>query len=79
MTLNLQISSMRINVLKGFLVDLPANARDMVLSLDWEDPLEKEMATHSSILACTLVFLPGESHGHRTLEGHSPWDYKCQT
>ena len=22
-----------------------------VLSLDWEDPLEKEMATHSSILA----------------------------
>ena len=32
-------------------MDLLANARDMVLSLDWEDPLEKEMATHSSILA----------------------------
>ena len=32
----------------------PANARDketQVQSLSWEDPLEKEMATHSSILA----------------------------
>ena len=27
------------------------NAGDRVLSLGWEDPLEKEMATHSSILA----------------------------
>jgi len=25
-----------------------------VWSLSWEDPLEKEMATHSSILACTI-------------------------
>ena len=25
--------------------------RDTGLILDWEDPLEKEMATHSSILA----------------------------
>ena len=25
-----------------------------VWSLDWEDPLEKEMATHSSILACRI-------------------------
>ena len=24
----------------------------MIRSLDWEDPLEEEMATHSSILAC---------------------------
>ena len=29
----------------------PANARDTVLSLGRKDPLEKEMATHSSILA----------------------------
>ena len=29
-----------------------------------EDPLEKGMATHS-------VFLPGESHGHRSLVGYS--------
>ena len=31
--------------------NLPANAGDPVWSLGWEDPLEKEMATHSSILA----------------------------
>ena len=31
--------------------NLPANAGDIVQSLGWEDPLEKEMATHSSILA----------------------------
>ena len=30
-----------------------------------EDPLEKEMATHSSILAW-------KSHGQRSLEGYSP-------
>ena len=40
-----------------------------VRSLDWEDPLEKEMASHS-------VFLPGESHGQRSLVGHSPWGRK---
>ena len=34
-----------------------------VRSLGWEDPLEEEMATHSSILA-------GESHGQRSLEGY---------
>ena len=31
--------------------NLSASARMRVLSLAWEDPLEKEMATHSSILA----------------------------
>ena len=31
-----------------------------VLSLDWEDPLEEEMATHCSILA-------GEYRGQRSL------------
>ena len=25
-----------------------------VQSLGWEDPLEKEMATHSSVLACKI-------------------------
>ena len=29
----------------------PAMQKTWVQSLDWEDPLEKEMATHSSILA----------------------------
>ena len=29
----------------------PAKAGDMVQSLDWEDLLEEEMASHSSVLA----------------------------
>ena len=29
----------------------PANAGDVGSSLGWEDPLEREMVTHSSILA----------------------------
>ena len=32
----------------------------------WKDPLEKGMATHSSIL-------PEEFHGQRNLAGYSPW------
>ena len=40
-----------------------------VRSLSWEDPLEKEMATHP-------VFLPGKFHGRRSLEGYSPWGRK---
>ena len=32
-------------------MNLPVNADSWVLSLGWEDPLEEEMATYSSILA----------------------------
>ena len=41
--------------------NLPANAGDTGLSLGWEDPLEKEMATHSSILAWKIPWteVPG--------------------
>ena len=39
-----------------------------VRSLDWENPLEKGMAT-------TPVFLPGKFHGQRSLAG-SPWGCK---
>ena len=31
--------------------NLPAKKETSLRSLSWEDPLEKEMATHSSILA----------------------------
>ena len=31
--------------------NLPAMQETQVQSLDWEDPLEKEVATHSSIVA----------------------------
>ena len=47
----------------------PANAGDVGLIPGSEDPLEKEMATRS-------VFLPGESHGQRSLVGYSPWGCK---
>jgi len=47
----------------------PCNAGDVVRSLDWEDPLEEEMAT-------TPVFLPGTSHGQTSLVGYSPWGHK---
>ena len=46
--------------------NLPANAGDAGRPLSQEDPLEKETAT-------TLVFLPGKSHGQRSLAGYSPW------
>ena len=45
---------------------LPAAQETWVPSLDQEDPLEKGMAN-------TPVFLPGESHGQRSLAGYSPW------
>ena len=31
--------------------NLPSMQETQVLSLDWEDPLEEEMETHSNILA----------------------------
>ena len=31
--------------------NLPATQETQIRSLGWDDPLEKEMATHSSILA----------------------------
>ena len=35
--------------------NLPAVQKIWVQSLGWEDPLEKEMATHSSILAWRIM------------------------
>ena len=49
--------------------NLPAMHETPVHSLGQEDPLEKGMATHSSIL-------PGESHGQRSLVGYSSWGPK---
>ena len=34
--------------------DMPAMQETWVQPLDWEDPLEKGMATHSSILAWVI-------------------------
>ena len=38
----------------GLVKYLPAMQETQVQSLDQEDPLEKGMATHSSILACEI-------------------------
>ena len=46
--------------------NLPAMQKTQVQSPGQEDPLEKGMATHSSIL-------PGKSHAQRILVGCSPW------
>ena len=42
-----------------------------VRSLGWEDSLEKELATHSSILAWRRIF-----HGQKILAGYHPWGCK---
>ena len=48
------------------------HAGDAGLIPDQEDPLEKEMATHSSILAWETPWTEG-------LAGHSPWSCKSLT
>ena len=47
----------------------PANKEMPVWSLGQEDPLEEDVATHSSVLA-------GESQGQRNLVGHGPQSHK---
>ena len=49
--------------------NLPAVQETRVRSLGWEDPLEKEMATHSSILAWKIPWT--EEPG-----GLNPWGSK---
>ena len=45
--LELELTSLIAHLIKN----LPAMQETWVRSLGWEDPLEKEMATHSTILA----------------------------
>ena len=55
--------------------NLPANARDasdMGSILGWEDPPGVESGN-------TPVFLPGKSHGQRSLVGYRPWGHESQT
>ena len=49
--------------------NLPAMQETWVQSLGWEDAPEKGILP-------TLVFLPQEFHGQRSLEGYSPWGCK---
>ena len=49
-----------------------------VRSLGWEEPLEEEVATHSSILAWRIPFtgVLGGPQSMGFLVGHSPWGPK---
>ena len=49
--------------------NLPSMQETKVRSLGSKCPVEDEMAP-------TIVFLPGESHGQRSLGGYSPWGHK---
>ena len=48
---------------------LPAMLETQVQSLGWEDPLEKEMATHSSTLAWKIPWT-------KEPVGYRPWGHK---
>ena len=59
-------------VAQGWRIHLPMQAMQetQVRFLVQKYPSEEEMATS------TLVFLPGRSHGQRSLVAYSPWDHK---
>ena len=57
--------------------NLPAMLETQVQFLGQEDPLEKWMATHASILAWEIKKKKKKkSHGQRRLAGYSAWDCK---
>ena len=59
---------MRASLVTQMVRNLPAMQETQVQSLGQEDPLEEEMATP--------VFLPGESHRQRSVDGYSPKGHK---
>ena len=65
---DLELSS-RASLVVQSVKSLPAMEKTWVWSLGQEDSLEKEMASHPSILAW-------RTHGERSLAGYSPWGRK---
>ena len=63
------VREMRASLVAQMVKSLPAVWETQFLSLGQEDFLEKEMATHSRILAWKF-------HGQRSLAGYSPWGGK---
>jgi len=53
--------------------NLPAMQETQIEFLDWEDPLEKGMATHSSILAWKILWTeePGKLQSAKQRVGHN--------
>ena len=60
-----ELKLLRASLVAQMVKNLPAMQEIQVQSLGQEDPLEKEWIP-------TAVFLPGEFHGLRSLEGYSP-------
>ena len=60
---------MKIFLMPQMVKNLPAMQETWVRSLRWEDPLEKRMATYTSIFACRIP-------RQRSLAGFSPWGRK---
>ena len=52
--------------------NLPAMQQTQVLYLDWKDPLEKEMATHSRILAWEIPWTE-EPGGLQSMGSQLDW------
>ena len=61
--------SLTLNWVAQMVKNLPAMQEIWVPSLGQEAPLEKGIGAHP-------VFLPGKSHGQRSLAGYSPWSHK---
>ena len=64
--LGLHYSLFRASLVAQMVKRLPAMRETWVRSLGWEDPLEKETATHSSILAWKIPWT-------EKLVNYSPW------
>ena len=62
----LRLSEVRASLVAQLVKNLPVMQETWVQSLGWEEPWRREWQP-------TPVFLPGESHGQRSLVGYSPW------
>ena len=62
--------NIRTSLIPQLLKSLPAMQETQIRFLGWEDPLEKELATHSSILAWKILW---------NLASYSLWGRKSQT
>ena len=60
----------RASLVAQMVKNLPAMQETQVRSLGWEDPLEKGMATHSSILTWRILWT------EETGKAYSPWGCK---
>ena len=59
----------RASLVAQVLKDLPAMRETWIQSLAWDDPWSRAWQP-------TPVFLPGKSHGQRSLAVYSPWGPK---